>query len=104
MRRNTSRELKDKVEAASSSQADTDGTSACGSGSAMPATVYVHNHASLVATLSEPLDDDYHFICRGNFASNATCFAYMHDKTIDPRSISMHHACLCVPDSVNVFV
>jgi hypothetical protein len=93
MRRNTSRELKDKVEAASSSQADTDGTSACGSGS-----------ASLVATLSEPLDDDYHFICRGNFASNATCFAYMHDKTIDPRSISMHHACLCVPDSVNVFV
>jgi hypothetical protein len=35
------KELKDKVEAASSSQADTDGTSACGSGSAMPATVYV---------------------------------------------------------------
>jgi len=52
------KELKDKVEAASSSQADTDTSSAFGSGSAMPATV--RNVVTLLTNIrsSEPLDDD----------------------------------------------
>lgn len=46
------------MEAASSSQADTDTSSAFGSGSAMPATV--RNVVTLLTNIrsSEPLDDD----------------------------------------------